>query len=106
VTTPSKPWDWRGSRREFANRSGRGRSIRVPRNQARHPAGLGIWAQRPGELRALRWSDVQQNTLLVQRAANPDGSSKPTKTGQHRSVRLVAPLAQDLREYRLAIGRP
>jgi hypothetical protein len=44
--------------------------------------------------------------LLVQRAANPDGSSKPTKTGQRRSVRLVAPLAQDLREYRLAIGRP
>lgn len=61
---------------------------------------------RPGELRALRWSDVQQNTLLVQRAANPDGSSKPTKTGQRRSVRLIAPLAQDLREYRLAIGRP
>src|SRR5205085_12370219 len=27
-------------------------------------------------------------------------------TGQRRSVRLVAPLAQDLREYRLAIGRP
>lgn len=61
---------------------------------------------RPGELRALRWSDIQQQTILVQRAANPDGSIKATKTGRRRSVRLLAPLAQDLREYRLAIGRP
>ena len=61
---------------------------------------------RPGELRALRWSDVREHTILVQRAANPDGSSKPTKNERRRSVRLLAPLAQDLREYRLAMGRP
>ena len=61
---------------------------------------------RPGELRALRWSDIHENTILVQRAANPDGSTKATKNDQRRSVRLLAPLAQDLREYRLAVGRP
>ena len=34
---------------------------------------------RPGELRALPLRGVRENTILVQRAANPDGSSKPTK---------------------------
>jgi integrase len=61
---------------------------------------------RPGELRALRWSDVAENTINVQRGANPDGSIKQTKTGQRRSVRLLSAVVQDLREYRLAVGRP
>ena len=61
---------------------------------------------RPGELRAERLGDAREKTLLVERAANPDGSIKATKTEQRRAVRLLAPLAQDLREYRLAIGRP
>jgi len=49
---------------------------------------------------------VRENTILVQRAANPDGTVKPTKNKQHRTVRLSPALAQDVREYRLAIGRP
>ena len=49
---------------------------------------------------------IHEGTILVQRAANPDGSVKATKTGQKRSVRLLGPLAQDVREYRLAAGRP
>jgi integrase len=61
---------------------------------------------RPGELRALRFEDVREKTILVQRAANPDGTIKKTKTEEHRSVRLLSPLARDVREYRLAIGRP
>ncbi|MGZ4285259.1 MAG: tyrosine-type recombinase/integrase [Solirubrobacteraceae bacterium] len=61
---------------------------------------------RPGELRALRLADVQANTILVQRAANPDGTVKATKSERRRPVQLLSPLAQDLREYRLAIGRP
>ena len=61
---------------------------------------------RPGELRALRLADVQANTILVQRAANPDGTVKATKSQRRRPVRLLSPLAHDLREYRLAIGRP
>lgn len=67
---------------------------------------LGYAGLRPGELRALPLGGVRENTILVQRAANPDGSSKPTKNRQHRTVRLLSALAQDVREYKLAIGRP
>jgi integrase len=61
---------------------------------------------RPGELRALTLQGFRENTILVQRAANPDGSSKPTKNRQHRTVRLLSALAQDVRDYKFAIGRP
>lgn len=45
---------------------------------------------RPGELRALRWSDVGENTITVHRSADADGSIKSTKTDHGRSVRLLA----------------
>lgn len=61
---------------------------------------------RPGELRALRWQDVGERTLLIQRAAAPDGTPKRTKTNQFRTVRLLEALHGDLREWRLASGRP
>jgi integrase len=61
---------------------------------------------RPGELRALRWQDVRERTLLVQRGTAPDGSVKATKTTRARTVRLVGPLAAELREWSLAAGRP
>jgi integrase len=61
---------------------------------------------RPGELRALRWGDVRERTILVQRSADPDGNAKPTKTRSVRTVRLLAPLAADLKEWRMASGRP
>jgi integrase len=61
---------------------------------------------RPGELCALRWDDIRESTILVQRAANPDGTLKATKTEHHRTVALLPPLARELREYRLAAGRP
>ena len=61
---------------------------------------------RPGELRALQLEGFRENTILVERAANPDASSKPTKNRQHRTVRLLSALAQDVREYTFAIGRP
>jgi integrase len=61
---------------------------------------------RPGELRALRWGDVRERTLLVQRGADSDGKAKTTKTRSVRTVRLLAPLAADLREWRMASGRP
>jgi integrase len=55
---------------------------------------------RPQELRASPWVRVGDRTLTV----------SPMKTRRHnpqpRSVRLLAPLAQDLREWRLASGRP
>ncbi len=60
---------------------------------------------RPGEALALRWSDVRDRTLLVERSVSL-GDVKDTKTTKHRTVRLLAPLAADLREWRMASGRP
>ena len=61
---------------------------------------------RPGELRALRWGDIRNATITVERAARPDGTIKSTKNHERRAVRLFAPLATDLAELRLAAGRP
>lgn len=60
---------------------------------------------RPQELLALEWVDVADTKLFIHRK-NVDGTIKPyTKTRVNRSVDLLAPLAQDLRELRLAGGR-
>ena len=59
---------------------------------------------RPGEALGLRWGDVREQTLLVQRAISL-GEESDTKTRQHRTVRLLAPLAADLRLWRMAAGR-
>ena len=60
---------------------------------------------RPGEALALRWADVRERVLRVERAT-ADGAVKETKTGTTRTVRLLAPLVADLGEWRLANGRP
>jgi integrase len=59
---------------------------------------------RPGEALGLRWGDIRERTLLVQRAISL-GEESDTKTRQHRTVRLLAPLASDLRSWRMASGR-
>ena len=60
---------------------------------------------RPGEALGLRWGDVRDQTMLIQRASSL-GEESDTKTRQHRTVRLLAPLAADLRSWRMAAGRP
>lgn len=60
---------------------------------------------RPGEVLGLRWSDLRGRTILVQRSVSL-GEEADTKTRQHRTVRLLAPLAADLRTWRMAAGRP
>jgi integrase len=60
---------------------------------------------RPGEALALTWNHIQDHTILVERAI-AFGEVKDTKTGQRRTVLLLAPLAHDLAEWRLASGRP
>jgi integrase len=60
---------------------------------------------RPGEALALQWRDVREQTVLVERAISL-GEEKDTKTAAHRTVRLLEPLARDLREWRLRSGRP
>jgi Phage integrase family len=60
---------------------------------------------RPGEALAPRWASIRERTLVVERALAL-GAVKETKTGVTRSVRLLAPLAADLAEWRLASQRP
>jgi integrase len=60
---------------------------------------------RPGEALALRWEDVRDRTIVIEKAVSL-GKEKSTKTGRTRTVRLLAPLAADLLELRLASGRP
>lgn len=55
---------------------------------------------RPQEARGLRWEHVLDRTLVVHAPKTRRHSVKP------RSVRLLAPLAHDLREWRMACGRP
>jgi integrase len=60
---------------------------------------------RPGEALALTWGHIRERTILVERALAL-GELKTTKTGRTRTVRLLAPLAADLSEWRIAQGRP
>ncbi len=60
---------------------------------------------RPGEALALRWGDIRERTVLIQRSVSL-GEEADTKTRQHRTVRQLAPLAAELRSWRMAAGRP
>jgi len=61
---------------------------------------------RPQEALALRWRHVRERTLLVEEAV-AYGKLRGQKTGRPpRTVRLLAPLRQDLVEWQLASGRP
>ena len=60
---------------------------------------------RPGEALGLRWGDVRERTILIQRSISL-GEEADTKTRQHRTVRLLAPLAADLCAWQMAAGRP
>lgn len=61
---------------------------------------------RPGELQALRWRDIGEQTILVEKSADDDGRIKGTKTDAHRTVKLLDYLAADLKAWREAAGRP
>lgn len=50
---------------------------------------------RPGEALGLRWHDIGERTILVERSV-AFGQLKSTKTASTRTVRLLAPLAEDL----------
>jgi len=60
---------------------------------------------RPGEALALTWERIGERTIAVQDASSM-GRVKGTKSGVDRTVKLLAPMAQDLAEWRLASGRP
>jgi integrase len=59
---------------------------------------------RPGEALGLRWHDLGERTLLVERSV-AFGQLKPTKTGQTRTVKLLPPLIDTLAAWRRATHR-
>jgi integrase len=60
---------------------------------------LGYAGLRPSEALALNWQDVREKTILVQRALSL-GEADDTKTQHHRTVRLIAPVLEDLYAWR------
>lgn len=56
---------------------------------------------RPGEALGLRWSDIRERVIQVERAVSL-GDVKETKTRKIRAVRLLEPLAEDLATLRAA----
>jgi integrase len=60
---------------------------------------------RPGEALALTWGHIRERTILVEASVSL-GAIAETKTRKRRTVRLLAPLAHDLAEWRLRVGRP
>jgi len=66
---------------------------------------LSLSGLRPGEALALRWGDISDRTIRVDKAV-AHGVVKSTKNEKDRSVRLLPSLKQDLLEWKLASGRP
>ena len=59
---------------------------------------------RPGEALALRWTDILEQTILIEDGSD-DGQPKELKNGiPFRSVELVAPLREDLESLRSRLG--
>ncbi len=74
-------------------------SVRSPRDRQRDALIVSMLAYaglRPIEDRGCTWGDLRDRTLHV----------FATKTGRARDVDLIAPLAQDLAEWRMVCGRP
>ncbi len=74
-------------------------SVGIPQDRQRNALIVSMLAYaglRPIEDRGCTWGDLHDRTLHV----------FATKTGRARDVDLIAPLAQDLAEWRMACGRP
>ena len=59
---------------------------------------------RPGEALGLRWHDLGERTLLIERSV-AFGQLTSTKTGKARTVRLLAPLAETLATWHAVTPR-
>jgi len=70
------------------------RQLKKPRDQALVSL-LAYAGLRPGEALGLRWGDIGERTILVERAIS-HGEEKSTKTRATRSVRMVKPLKSEL----------
>jgi integrase len=61
---------------------------------------------RPQEALALSWGHVRERTLLVEQRMAGGLIKRSTKNRQNRTVRLLAPVVQELKELRLWQRRP
>jgi integrase len=80
------------------------RQLKKPRDQALVSL-LAYAGLRPGEALGLRWGDIGERTILVERAISY-GEEKSTKTRATRSVRMIKPLKSELAKLRMRNGRP
>lgn len=107
----------RAVRRRKRSRPRRAEALTVAQVEAIRVAMAPPWAMlvavlaytgmRPGEALHLRWRDVGPDTVHVGGSLDlTTGTAKATKTEAVRDVDLIAPLAQDLAEWRLRSGRP
>ena len=60
---------------------------------------------RPGEVLALEWGDIREQTILVERATSL-GNEEDTKTTLHRTVRFARSVARRPGRVAMACGRP
>ena len=82
--------------------------IRAAMPTARDAVLVGLLAYaglRPGEALALRWSDLGEHLLVIDRAVS-DGEIRQTKTNTRRTVDIVPPLARDLADLRPKVADP
>jgi len=80
------------------------RQLKKPRDKALVSL-LAYAGLRPGEALGLRWGDIGERTILIERAI-AYGEEKSTKTRATRSVRMVKPLKSELAKLRMRNGRP
>jgi hypothetical protein len=81
-----------------------GLRAQVPLRDAVLVSVLAYAGLRPGEALALCWRHIGERTITVEGSVS-FGELKETKTNSSRTVRLLAPLARDLAEWRMAQGR-
>jgi integrase len=84
---------------EIRCRATKDRDARRPVGDALLVSLMSYAGLRPGEALALRFSDIGERTISVDKAV-ADGAEGPTKTGQGRTVPLVAPLRVDVATWR------
>ncbi|MGI8864786.1 MAG: tyrosine-type recombinase/integrase, partial [Solirubrobacteraceae bacterium] len=92
--------------REWALSNAPHREQRLRQRDATIVSVLAYAGLRPQEALALSWGHVRERTLLIERATDFAGGLKSAKTRRARTVTLLAPLAGDLAEWRLASSRP
>lgn len=67
---------------------------------------MGFAGLRPEEALGLPWHNVRDGSLYIEQIVTHGEIHPRTKNNKPRSVNLLAPLAADLAEYKMRLGRP